>query len=52
MSKYKSGNNSPTLMDLQFEQSLDEYRKVILRLKQKAIAKYGVKASAWFGIKN
>jgi hypothetical protein len=50
MKKYKSGNNNPTAEDLQFERALDEYRKVIAKLKAKAIRKYGAKAAEWFGI--
>lgn len=48
MKQFKSGNNSPTLDDLEFERALEDYRRVLNRLKQRAIAKYGVKASKWF----
>ena len=48
MKRYKSGLNSPTEEDLEFERILLEYRKVINRLKRQAIAKYGVKAARWF----
>ena len=49
--RFKSGNNTPTQNDLEFEQSLDEYIRVIRRIRAKMVKKYAEKANQWFGIK-
>lgn len=36
---------------LQFERAMKDYKKVIRKLRLKAVAKYGNKANDWFGIK-
>ena len=36
--------------DAEFERILEEYKKVIQQLKEKAVKKYGYKAEKWFGI--
>lgn len=39
-----------TQAEVEFELILDQYRKVIARLKNRAVAKYGPKAEEWFGL--
>jgi hypothetical protein len=48
MKKYKSGLNTPVAGDLEFERALEDWRKVVKKIKAKAVKKYGVKAAAWF----
>lgn len=48
LKRWKSGNNTPVAGDLEFERALADYRKVVNKLKVKAVRKYGSRAKAWF----
>ena len=48
LKRWKSGNNTPVAGDLEFERALADYRKVVNKIKAKAIRKYGFHAKNWF----